>query len=469
MVSMPTILPKHAQYLLPLLLALCSDRVWAGPGMPEGGRKQQAHPVTTTPADFWTESFALANGTLTGTGATPWTTQYTGPGQASQRFAVFNNEFRVNNITVNGTGTWTSGSINIAGKANVAIAIDVRSGVTGNGSLDDDNSEHYDYISLYYKIDGGAEQLFWQKRGAINSNSPINTTITKDSLNGSTLQIVVRARATATDEFYFFDNVTVSGTDQVTIDADATVSGILTCTDTTVLLSGASSVAGVNYNWTGPDGFTSGDQQTAVNVPGLYILTVASPVGAVATDTVTVMQDIAFPTNLTAFANDRLTCFIPVVTIRGNSGTPGVAYSWSGPGGFTASTAITNVTASGLYTLTVTNPVNGCFHTIPLTVMEDKTPPADVTATVSGILTCTETLVTITGSSSTLGTGYNWTGPEDFASSSSEEWVSVPGNYILTVMNPQNGCVASATVTVQQDLSECQTRKGKAAFSKRKQ
>ncbi|NII25372.1 hypothetical protein HB364_09785 [Pseudoflavitalea sp. X16] len=466
---MYTTLPKHPTYLLPVLLALCCGRVWAGPGMPVGSGKQSPHTLKTTPADFWAEQFALSNGTLSGTGATPWTTQYTGPGQASQRFAVFSNEFRINNITVNGTGTWTSGSINIAGKTNVAIAIDVRSGVTGNGSLDDDNSEHYDYLSLYYKIDGGAEQLFWEKRGAINNNSSINTTITKDSLSGSMLQIIVRARATATDEFYFFDNVAVSGTDQVTIDADATVSGILTCTDTTVLLSGTSSVAGVSYSWTGPNGFTAGDQQTAVNVPGLYTLTVTGAGGAVTTDTVTVMQDIVLPINLTAFANDRLTCFIPVVTIRGNSGTPGVTYSWAGPGGFTASTAITTVTVSGLYALTVTNPVNGCFRTIPLTVMENKTPPADVTATVSGILTCTETLVTITGSSSTPNAGYNWIGPEDFASSSSEEWVSAPGNYILTVMNQQNGCVASATVTVQQDLSECQSRKAKTASPKRKQ
>lgn len=469
MVSMPTILPKHAQYLLPLLLALCSDRVWAGPGMPEGGRKQQAHPVTTTPADFWTESFALANGTLTGTGATPWTTQYTGPGQASQRFAVFNNEFRVNNITVNGTGTWTSGSINITGKTNVAIAIDVRSGVTGNGSLDDDNSEHYDYISFYYKIDNGTEQLFWQKRGAINSNSPINTTITKDSLSGSTLQIIVRARATATDEFYFFDNVTVSGTDQVIIDADAAVSGILTCADTTVVLSGTSSASGVSYSWVGPNGFTSGNQQMTASVPGLYTLTVTGPGGAIAADTVTVMENRTAPAGLTAFVNDQLTCFISTVNIIGNSGTPGVTYNWTGPGGFTASTAGTSVAAGGVYTLKVTSPANGCFSTIAVTVREEKAPPADILATVSGILTCTETIVTITGSSSTPGVDYNWTGPDDFSSPAPEEFVSVPGDYNLTVTNLTNGCVASATVTVQQDLSECQSRKAKTASSKRKQ
>ena len=85
----------------------------------------------TTPVDFWTENFTLANGATTGSSAA-WTTQYTGPGQASQRFAVYNNEFRVNNITVNGVGTWTSGSINIAGKSRVKIAADLRSGVTGN-------------------------------------------------------------------------------------------------------------------------------------------------------------------------------------------------------------------------------------------------------------------------------------------------------------------------------------------------
>jgi hypothetical protein len=171
-----------------------------------------------------------------------------------------------------------------------------------------------------------------------------------------------------------------------------------------------------------------------------------------------VLENKLPPAGLTAFTNDQLTCFIPSVNINGNSTTPGVLYSWTGPGGFAASTASAAVAVGGLYTLKVTNPANGCFRTISLTVMEDKTAPADVAAVVSGILTCTETLVTLTGSSSTADVDFRWTGPEDFSSSSPEEFVSVPGNYTLTVTNLLNGCVATDTITVKQDLSECQRR-----------
>jgi hypothetical protein len=446
--SNPTImhefLRKGPQYLLSLsLFTLWSGQLLAMPGL------------KTVPVDFWTANFTLSNGTVTGSGATPWTTVYTGPGQAAQRFAVYNNEFRVNNITVNGTGAWTSGSINIAGKTQVKISVDLRSGVTGNGSLDNDNSDHYDYICLYYKIDNGAEQLVWQKRGAINSNSATSTTVTKDSLSGSTLRIIIRARATATDEFYFFDNVKVAGVDQVPVDADAAVSGTLTCTNTSVLLSGSSAAPGVSYNWAGPGGFSAIGQQVSTSVPGLYTLTVTGVGGATATKMITVLQNTATPA-ITAFATDQLTCFNTSVTIIGNSGTPGVTYSWTGPGNFSATTPSSAVTASGEYTLKVTNPANGCFHNITVNVGENKIPPANVTVVASGTLTCFETLVVITGSSSTPDADYFWTGPDNFSSSSPEEFISTPGAYVLTVTNLVNGCVAADTVTVTQDLSECE-------------
>ncbi|MBO9561277.1 MAG: hypothetical protein J7621_00830 [Niastella sp.] len=452
-------LRNNYKYLLALSLLIGSfDHVLAKPFKPGVGTRLQPVVVKTNPVNLWVENFTLLNGAVTGSGSMPWTTQYTGPGQASQRFATYGNEFRINNITVNGTGTWRSGIIDIAGKTDVQISIDVRSGVTGNGSLDDDNSEHYDYISVLYKIDGGAEQLIWQKRGAINNNSNLYGTITKDSLSGTTLQVIVRARATATDEFYFFDNVIVTGVNPAAVDALATVSGTISCINNTVQISGSSSGTGVSYSWTGPEGFASDDQQANVSVAGDYTLTVTGPGGATATDVVTVLENKSFPTSLTAFVNDQLTCFIPSVNINGNSSTPGVSYSWTGPGGFTASTANVSVAVGGLYTLKVTNPDNGCFRTITLTVTENKVAPENVEAVVSGILTCAETLVTLTATSSTTNVDFRWTGPEDFSSSSPEEFVSVPGNYTLTVTNLLNGCETTDTITVKQDLSECQRR-----------
>jgi hypothetical protein len=203
-------LRKNYNYLLILLPLLGSilGQVWAQPSMPEVRTSLQS--VSASPTNLWIENFTLLNGTVAGSGNIPWTAQYTGPGQASQRFAVYGNEFRVNNITGNGSATWRSGIIDIAGKTDVQISIDVRSGVTGNGSLNEE-----DYIGLYYKIDAGAEQLIWQKRGAINNNSNLYGTVTKDSLSGSTVQIIIKAKATATNEFYFFDNIIVTGVDPV--------------------------------------------------------------------------------------------------------------------------------------------------------------------------------------------------------------------------------------------------------------
>jgi len=70
------------------------------------------------------------------------------------------------------------------------------------------------------------------------------------------------------------------------------------------------------------------------------------------------------PPNATAGAAQTLTCAITSVTLSGNSTTPGVSYSWTGPGGFTSSLQNPTVSAAGTYTVTVSDPANaGCPST----------------------------------------------------------------------------------------------------------
>jgi hypothetical protein len=248
---------------------------------------------------------------------------------------------------------------------------------------------------------------------------------------------------------------TATDTANVTIDTispGAMASGdTITCSSGSVILTGSSLTPGVSYSWSGPDSFTSTDQNPSVSVAGTYTLTVTNPAnGCISIATADVAQDTPVP-GATAGGSGTITCAVPSVTITGASPTPDVIYSWSGPDNFTSSLQNPEVTAGGLYTLTVTNPVNGCISTATVTVTQNTTVP-DATAA-GGELTCAVSSVTLSGSSSTLGVTYSWSGPGSFSSTLQNPSVNEEGSYILTVTDPTNGCISTATASVEQDTT----------------
>jgi hypothetical protein len=224
----------------------------------------------------------------------------------------------------------------------------------------------------------------------------------------------------------------------------------LTCTVTSVTLTGASSATGVTFSWVGPGGFSSGVQNPVATVAGIYTLTVTNPAnGCVSTDTATVRQNGVVP-GATATASGALTCISDTITLNGISPTPGVTFSWTGPGGFTSAIQNPITTTPGIYTLTVTNPVNGCQSTDTAAVVQNILVPG-ATATATAVLTCTNTSVTLSGTSSTSGVLFRWTGPNGFVSLVQNPLTTTPGLYTLTVINPANGCVSTDTATVVQN------------------
>jgi hypothetical protein len=389
-----------------------------------------------TTSTLWLEDFALTNGTIVDNGTTSWS--ITAP---SGTFSVNSNEFRASGNGTTTEGLWTSGSINIAGKSNVTISADLRS----SGVVMNTTGTYLDYIRVYYKLNGGSEILISEKLGSINNHSTTNTTVSLGSLSGTSIQIVIRARASGSDEFYYFDNIKVTATSSLTATAAAT--GVLGCTINSISLSGTSNVSGGTYSWSGPGGFTSTLQNPAVSNAGIYTLTVTDPSsGCIATDTAKVVQNLTAP-GATASVSGSLTCTNASVPLSGSSSTAGVTYNWSGPNGFTAASQNPSVTNSGAYTLTVTNPVNGCASSTSVNVIRDTIAP-DASVTANGTLTCTVTSVTLSGSSTTSGVTYSWAGPNGFSTTSQNPAVSVGGTYTLTVTNLANGCFATRTVLV---------------------
>jgi SprB repeat/HYR domain/Secretion system C-terminal sorting domain len=219
----------------------------------------------------------------------------------------------------------------------------------------------------------------------------------------------------------------------------------LSCSNTSVTLSGSSTISGATYAWSGPNGYTSNIQYPIVSAAGNYVLTVTNPAnGCTSTATVTVTSNIATP-NVTA-TGGTISCAAPSLTLIGNSTTAGVFYSWTGPNGFTSSLQNPVVSNVGSYVLTVFNPANGCTSTAIATVTSSSATPNVIAK--GGILTCNTISVNLVGSSTTNGVTFAWTGPDGFTSNVQNPIVNVIGNYTLTVTNPATGCTASAIAVV---------------------
>lgn len=197
------------------------------------------------------------------------------------------------------------------------------------------------------------------------------------------------------------------------------------------------------YSWSGPDGFTSNNQNLADIGTGSYILIVTDTNGCVISDTLFIDQPDAITidgevVDATCDAADGS------ISVSADGGTGAHTYSWSNGD---SSASIDNL-ESGTYTVTVTDE-NECtavaeffvggFNPLELSLTaQDLMCYGDSTGEVSSELLNGVPPVT-----------YYWEGPGEFTS---EDPIIVglqAGTYTLSVADGNN-CTATATVTVYQ-------------------
>jgi len=143
--------------------------------------------------------------------------------------------------------------------------------------------------------------------------------------------------------------------------------------------------------------------------------------------------------------------------LSGSSTTAGATFSWvaSNGGNITAGalTATPTVNAAGTYTLTVTNPANGCTATDIALVTLNNTPP-NANAGADKEIPCGSSTVMLSGSSTTAGATFSWVASNGgnivSNANTATPTVNAAGTYTLTVTNPANGCTATdiALVTI---------------------
>ena len=224
----------------------------------------------------------------------------------------------------------------------------------------------------------------------------------------------------------------------------ATAVGTISCTTPSINVN-ATPASGVTYAWTGPPGFTSTIQSPSVTTAGNYTVVVRNIAnGCTATATASAAGNTT-PPNASA-GSGLISCAINSATLTGASTTPGASFLWAGPAGVSSNTATINATTAGTYTLTVRGP-NACTAVVTASVAGDFAPPG--ASAVGGVVSCSNTSVSLMGSSPSPNVTYSWTGPGT-PGTQQNPVVSLSGTYILTVRG-QNGCTSTATANVTAD------------------
>ncbi|WP_217630567.1 PA14 domain-containing protein [Flagellimonas zhangzhouensis] len=153
---------------------------------------------------LWSEDFSsyannTENGTASGSSASNWTTTLTG------NVWVQGNRIEANNLGTE--GIWQTNPINIYGYHTVNFSLDV-----ATQSATNQFEAGSDYFIGEYRVDGGSWIEFENASGDSNPSDPLDSSYTVNlPSTGNTLEIRIRFYNTASNEYYYIDNILVQG------------------------------------------------------------------------------------------------------------------------------------------------------------------------------------------------------------------------------------------------------------------
>lgn len=164
--------------------------------------------ITSGTSNLWVENFEDNNLYATSdNGSTAWSKWNNNNNNYSK--VVSGNSGKVFESS-NGDAKWYSEEIDISSAQDVEVSVDLGS---CQGNYLESSGSYVDYVKVYYSLDGGSWTLFSTNSVTYGEISGVITASTSN-LSGSTLEVKVWMHSTASNESYFVDDVTVTGTVQ---------------------------------------------------------------------------------------------------------------------------------------------------------------------------------------------------------------------------------------------------------------
>lgn len=236
---------------------------------------------------------------------------------------------------------------------------------------------------------------------------------------------------------------------------DMVTGGVIDCATDSIQLSATSSTPGVSYQWFNAGGVPLAPGPTPyTKATGTFTLVVTAYNGCTSSMNATVTSSPDKPQNVVASTSGPITCAVQNVTINVTSTTPGLTYQWSGPSGFNSTMAMNTIGLNGNYSVTVTDPTNGCTEESAVSVAIDTIHPL-LTPT-GDLITCASPTADISVVSVPTTVNYSWVNPSNAPVGGNAPTLSVTtsGTYQVTATNPVNGCATTVPVVVTQNTTQ---------------
>ncbi|MCZ2223230.1 MAG: PKD domain-containing protein [Chitinophagales bacterium] len=236
------------------------------------------------------------------------------------------------------------------------------------------------------------------------------------------------------------------------------------CSGNTINLSASSTTTGVSYEWTGPNGFTSNQQNPSITnattaASGTYSVTAVLN-GCVSTATTKNIVVNLTPNITNSNSNNTTSCNSSTGSIVLEGLEPNKSFLVKYTKGSTVDSATLTSSATGVITIAslsagtynnVTVKAGVCISNVvgPFTI-NDPAPPATPVVTNNSPL-CADATINLTSSTTTAGVTYAWSGPGGFTSnqqnvSITNSTTAMSGTYTIKVT--LNNCESSASTNV---------------------
>jgi gliding motility-associated-like protein len=303
----------------------------------------------------------------------------------------------------------------------------------------------------------------WTPTSGIVSGTETTATPSFTAAGAYSVVVTNTASGCATGSSANIVNVVLDNTIPVITLSSATNDGTITCVNASVMVTpSVTPSSNLTYTWSAGSGISTPINQAnaTFTTAGVYTLAVTNTLtGCINTstssaNTFTVYANTITPTITTnaTSSNSVIGCGNSTITFSSNVTASGSAltYTWSTG----VNTPTINITTAGVYSVTVTDSINGCTASSQFTVDGNTTPPQNVTAGSNVTIACGSSSVALNGVTTSTNVSYSWAGPSATSISSGSNTptpiVTATGPYTLTVTDNLTGCQSTATVDVSQ-------------------
>lgn len=200
------------------------------------------------------------------------------------------------------------------------------------------------------------------------------------------------------------------------------------------------------YQWIGPNGFNSDEQEPIISAGGNYFVTVTNSNGCSSTADLNVEENFQHP--IIMIDDMELLCNSDSVMLSVEIDIPIVFSNWTGPNGFTSNLAEPKIIDTGEYVLLV-EAFNGCVSTDTLNVGQNQQLP-EFSILQFGGLNCASDSVLLIAKEVDDDAYFEWNDGNNILSTNDSLFVFDPGAVFFKIVGI-NDCVDSLAIQIEVD------------------